>query len=117
MTFKIHPNEQGQIAALTSPTQQLNLDDFIDLIGNLKYQGIDKLIIYKTNLSPDFFDLKTKLAGDILQKFSNYNVRLAIIGQFKNLNSEALKQFIQESNTTGQILFLENINQAFTTLK
>ncbi|MCK7528774.1 MAG: DUF4180 domain-containing protein [Ignavibacteriales bacterium] len=36
----------------------------------------------------DFFDLKTGIAGEILQKFSTYNVRLAILGDFQNIKAE-----------------------------
>ncbi|MDO4770936.1 DUF4180 domain-containing protein, partial [Porphyromonas sp.] len=44
-------------------------EDGLDLLGNLYYQGFDKIIIHEKNIIPDFFDLKTKIAGDILQKF------------------------------------------------
>lgn len=46
-----------------------NLDDGIDLIGNIYYQGYEKITICRDNITPDFFDLRTKLAGEILQKF------------------------------------------------
>jgi hypothetical protein len=32
--------------------------------------GCRKMVVYSQSLHPDFFDLKTKLAGEILQKFS-----------------------------------------------
>lgn len=53
-----------------------NLEDAIDLMGNIYYQGFDKLILYQKNITADFFDLKTKLAGDILQKFAQYQLPL-----------------------------------------
>lgn len=38
-----------------------------------------KLLIYEENLNPNFFDLSTGLAGDILQKLVNYSVQTAIV--------------------------------------
>lgn len=37
------------------------------------------LILDEKDLSPDFFDLRTGLAGEVLQKFTNYRARLAIV--------------------------------------
>lgn len=62
------------------------------------YQGFDKVIIYRKNIVSDFFDLKTKMTGEILQKFSNYRVRLVIIGDFENVARKSLRDFIYESN-------------------
>lgn len=63
-----------------------------------------------------FFDLKTGLAGDILQKFSNYNIKLAILGNFKNEQSKSLNDFIYESNKTGRINFVETFDEAVNSL-
>jgi uncharacterized protein DUF4180 len=37
------------------------------------------LVLDEKNLSPDFFDLKTGLAGQVLQKFVSYRTKLAVI--------------------------------------
>jgi len=93
-----------------------NLEDGIDLIGNVYYQGYEKLIILKENITPDFFDLKTKLAGDILQKFSNYRVRLVIVGDFSKVESKSLQDFIRESNKGKLVNFLASKEEAISRL-
>jgi hypothetical protein len=70
------------------------------------------IIIRKENITDDFFDLPTGIAGEILQKFSNYNIRLAITGDYANINSKSLKDFIYESNKTKRILFVKTIEEA-----
>ena len=45
--------------------------DFLDIVANSVSRH---LVVGKENLNPDFFDLKTGLAGEILQKASNYGV-------------------------------------------
>jgi len=89
-----------------------NLEDGTDLIGNIYYQGYEKIIICKDNIAPDFFDLKTKLAGEILQKFSNYRVRLVILGDFSKVESKSLQDFIRESNKGKLVNFLVSKEEA-----
>ncbi|MBN1986834.1 MAG: DUF4180 domain-containing protein, partial [Prolixibacteraceae bacterium] len=78
-----------------------NSDDGLDLLGNLYYQGFDKIIIHKKNIVPEFFDLKNGMAGEILQKFSNYRVRLVIVGDFSEYNGKSLRDFIRETQISG----------------
>ena len=85
-----------------------NVQDFLDVAANSPSRNI---IIHKENIIPEFFDLKTKIAGDILQKASNYRIRIGIVGEFKNIKSKSLRDFIYESNKTEEILFKENIEE------
>ncbi|KAA8478240.1 uncharacterized protein DUF4180 [Arcticibacter tournemirensis] len=87
-------------------------EDALDLLGDLYYQGFDGIIIREQNITPDFFDLKTGMAGEILQKFSNYRVRLAIIGDFSSYKAKSICDFIYESNKTGHINFLSSMEEA-----
>ena len=63
-----------------------------------------------------FPKLQTGLAGDILQKFSNYRVKLAIVGDFSKYKSKSLHDFIRESNKGNRIFFAKNINDAMIKL-
>lgn len=79
--------------------------DFLDLVGNSPHRIV---LVYKEQLHPDFFDLKTGIAGEILQKSSNYGFRLGILGDHKGYKSKAFNDFIRESNRTGQVVFASN---------
>ncbi|MBN2893879.1 MAG: DUF4180 domain-containing protein [Bacteroidales bacterium] len=83
------------------------VQDAVDLMGNCSYQGAYKIVIKEKNIIPEFFDLKTKIAGEILQKFSTYNMKLEIIGNFSKFTSKSLKDFIYESNKQGRITFID----------
>lgn len=87
-------------------------DDFLDLIENLGSQDCGMLILCEENFHPDFFDLKTRLAGEILQKCSNYHFRLAIVGDFSKYNSKSLRDFIYESNKGKLVAFTNNLDSA-----
>lgn len=107
MEIKTHIINEEKIAEVVSEEIIINsVEDALDLVGNIYYQGFDKLVISEKNLTPDFFDLKNKLAGEILQKFSNYRVRLAIVGDFGKYESKSLRDFILESNKGKQINFV-----------
>lgn len=75
------------------------------------------IILKKHNLANDFYDLSTGVAGEILQKFSTYRTRLAIIGDFDNVESKSLRDFIRESNKVRQIIFVKTVVEALDIFK
>ena len=93
-----------------------NPEDGLQLVVDLYYQDFDRMILHEQTITPDFFDLKTGLAGEILQKFSNYRVRLAIIGDFSAYTSKSIKDFIFESNQRRQINFVGTLDEAIERL-
>ncbi|MDP3442556.1 MAG: DUF4180 domain-containing protein [Ignavibacteria bacterium] len=117
MNIVAHNIGEIKIAEITSDEIILNsTQDGIDLLGNLYYQEFDKVIIHKQNITPDFFDLKNGIAGEILQKFSNYRVRLAIVGDFSNYTSKSLSDFIYESNKRKQVIFVSSTEEGLNRL-
>lgn len=90
--------------------------DALDVMGDVYYNGFDKMVLHQKNLAPAFFDLKTGIAGDILQKFSNYRVRLAIVGDFSRVEKESLRDFIYESNQGRLVNFVATLEDALKRL-
>lgn len=85
-----------------------NEDDALDIMASVPS---DHLILYEHNFGKDFFDLSTKKAGDILQKFTNYHIKLAIIGNFDKFTSKSLRDFIYESNKNRSYLFVGSMEE------
>ena len=83
-------------------------DDAMDLIGNASYSGVALVALPVSRLDPEFFRLASLLAGDILQKFVNYRVQLAVIGDISEYvaASDALRDFVWESNRGAHVWFL-----------
>jgi hypothetical protein len=89
----------------------------LDLMATVSYEfGCNRLILNKSAICEEFFDLKTRLAGEILQKFINYQTKIAIIGDFSTYSSKSLKDFIFESNNGRDIFFLSDEEQAIDKL-
>ena len=116
MEFKIHTKDTGKIAELQSNVILAEVQDFLDMMGNANSLRTNKMVIHQHQLHPDFFDLKTRMAGEILQKFSTYRQKLAIIGDFSAYESKSLRDFIRESNRVGRILFAGSLDEALNRL-
>lgn len=117
MEIETHNINDKKIAEIITDEIILSsVEDGLDLLGNLYYQGFDKIIIHEKNIIRDFFDLKTKIAGDILQKFTQYQMPLTIVGDFSKFNSKSLNDFILESNKGKQINFVGSQSEAINTL-
>lgn len=115
--LKINFHINNSIAEVVSDYIVINsVQDALDLMADCNYQGAEKMILYEKNILPDFFDLKTKIAGEILQKYSNYRMQLAIVGDFTKFSSKSLSDFIYESNKTGRTIFLNSLEEAIERL-
>lgn len=118
MNVEIDNNQSSQIAIINDKEIILSsVQDALDLMATISYEyGCYKIIIHKSAIIDDFFDLKTGLAGEILQKYINYGVKIAIIGDFSEVSKKSLRDFIYESNNGNDIFFLGNMPQALDIL-
>ena len=78
-----------------------------DLIGQAMFDGAELLVIPAERLADEFFSLRTGVAGAIVQKFVNYRLRLAIVGDISAhvAGSTALRDFVVEANRGRQLWF------------
>ena len=90
--------------------------DALDLMVLAGDKGCRKIILYKKTINPQFFELKSGLAGEVLQKFANYRLKLAVVGDFSAISSKSLKSFIYESNRSGQFFFVQTLKDALAKL-
>lgn len=117
MDIKIHNINNIAIAEIISDQVVMsNAEEGLDLVGNLYFQGIDKVILHAHNITLDFFDLKNGIAGEILQKFSTYGIQLAIVGDFSMYPGNSLRDFIYESNKGVQVNFVTSVDEALKPL-
>lgn len=90
----------------------------IDFIMSIKYEtNCNKIALNKEAIIDDFFILSRGLAGEVLQKFINYQTKFAIYGDFSKYTSKPLKDFIYESNNGKDIFFVENEAKAIEKLE
>ncbi|MEI2296630.1 DUF4180 domain-containing protein [Ensifer sp. MJa1] len=82
--------------------------DANDFLGDAWAHEADMLAIPVERLGPDFLDLSTRVAGEVFQKFVNYRMRCAIVGDIeaKLEGSKALTDFVRETNKGEAIWFV-----------
>lgn len=85
-----------------------NVDEALDVLAFAGENGTNLLLFHEGNFHPYFYDLKTGLAGEILQKFSNYQIRAAIRGRFEKVESKRFSEFIYECNRGRQLHFSDD---------
>lgn len=107
-----------QIAHITAEEVVINdLQSAIDLMMTVKYEtGIKNIVLSKELVVDKFFILRSGLAGEILQKFINYQFRIAIYGDYSKYTSKPLKDFIYESNNGHDIFFTDSLQMAIDKL-
>jgi hypothetical protein len=116
--IKFHDLNGLAIAEVTDSGFQIaSVQDAVDLLGDLYFNNCSRIILQESHFHPDFFRLHTGLAGDVLQKFSNYKCKISIVGNFSKYTSESLRDFIRESNKGNRVFFVPDTDEALMRLK
>jgi hypothetical protein len=90
-----------------------------DIIGEAFSRRANAVILPESVLDSAFFALRTGLAGEILEKFANYGLRVAITGDISRYlaESEALRNFVGGADHDGQVFFVPDAEAARTALR
>jgi hypothetical protein len=85
-------------------------DDASDLVGTAWSHNANMVAVPAERLDPEFFRLRSGIAGEITQKFVNYRLRLAVVGDIAERveASDALRDFVWESNIGEQVWFVDD---------
>lgn len=114
-----HLKDNGTDIAVISSDEKLIVDvqSALDLAMTAKYEaGAANIVISKSAVCEEFFILSSGMAGEILQKFINYHVRIAIYGDYSKYTSKPLKDFIYESNNGNDFFFVSTKEAAIQKL-
>jgi hypothetical protein len=92
--------------------------DALDLVGAV-FLGAEMVAVPAERLDEQFFSLGTGFAGEVMQKFVNYRLRLAVVGDIsRHLEaSSALRALVHESNRSDHIWFVPDVDALDAHLK
>ena len=81
--------------------------DALDILGQLYGQDADFVAIPVSRMAPEFWNLRTRLAGLFIQKLLNYQLHPAFVGDLSAeiAASTALRDYVYESNKRRDVLF------------
>lgn len=76
-----------------------------DALTLVAESGCGRIVLRREQLHPDFYELRSGLAGEVMQKIVTYGCRLAIVGDFGDVHSRSFRALMHESNRTGRVVF------------
>ena len=88
-----------------------SLGDISDAIGACL--GKDGLILTENELAPEFFNLRSGLAGELFQKFINYKLRVAIVLADPDAYGERFSELAYEHRSHNMIRFVSSQDEAY----
>jgi len=74
--------------------------------------GTAGLIITESELAPEFFDLKSGLAGELFQKFTNYRLRLVLIVANPERYGDRFNELAREHRSHDSIRIVRTRDEA-----
>lgn len=79
-----------------------------DIIGEAFGSGAKAVAIPVERLGEGFLDLRTRVAGEVIQKFVNYGFQVGFVGDVSAAiaKSAALRDFVRESNRGRHVWFV-----------
>ena len=85
--------------------------DATDVIGDCLGQGVRWAAVPVARFADGVFVLSTRMAGEIIQKFVNYHIRLAVVGDLGDhlAASKPLRDFVYESNRGSHVWFVADL--------
>ncbi|MDF2543146.1 MAG: putative transcriptional regulator [Herbinix sp.] len=99
MNYHIKEINNVKYIELLSATNLLSTEnDALDLIALCWEHEASLLMIHHSALSEDFFHLKTKVAGNLLQKLINYNIKTVAIIPSDISQTERFQEMVLEMN-------------------
>lgn len=114
MKTEVIRKNEIEVAVISSDTELIvDVPSALDLMMTAMHEtGCTNLAVNKGAITERFFDLSACLAGEILQKFINYGVRLAIYGDFSSYTSKSWNDFMYESNHGKDFFFQPDVSLA-----
>jgi len=88
-----------------------NVASSLEMIGAARSQGAEWIAVPVGRLGDEFFQLRLGIAGEVLQKFVTYRLRIAVVGDMTSLGaaSKALHDFVVECNRGSDVWFVRSL--------
>ena len=77
----------------------------LDAVAACFERGAQALLLDRSALPPAFFDLRTGVAGELVQKLAQYGIRLACVVPDLGAQPERFQEFAREANRGGRARF------------
>lgn len=98
MNYQIIRSPRKYLEVISGDTPIATENDALQLVALGAENNTDLLMIHYGALAEDFFNLKTKTAGNILQKFINYRIKAVAVIPKEIIQKGRFREFVLEIN-------------------
>ncbi|WP_341877799.1 DUF4180 domain-containing protein [Defluviitalea saccharophila] len=113
MNYQIREIDHKKYIEIFSSSRPLSTEnDALDLIALCGEHNTNLLMIHYDALSEDFFNLKTKAAGNMIQKFVNYQIKAVAVIPREIIQKGRLKEMALETNKGNHFRMYETKEEA-----
>jgi hypothetical protein len=98
MHYRLVPGPQPYLEVLHWEVPIASAADALELVALCGENDTQCLLVHEAVLSEAFFELKTKVAGEVLQKFINYDIRTAIVITSSQKGTDNFRRMAYEAN-------------------
>lgn len=74
--------------------------------------GAQTLLLDAASLTPEFFDLSTGVAGDLVHRLALYRIRMAAVVPDPSIHSAHFQDFVREANRGQRFRFFRTRDEA-----
>ena len=107
----VDKNGTKYIAGMSGKTFITAEQDILDFIAHCGDYPTNRILLYEDNLTKDFFDLKTQLAGKIMQKLANYSVKAAVVISARRIQGR-FGEMARETKNSGNVRYFTDQHAA-----
>lgn len=108
-------NEERRIVVASE--SGISIRSFADISDALSASfGTRGLILTEADLAPEVFDLRSGIAGELFQKFTNYQIRVALVLPDPNAYGERFSELAYEHESHRMIRFMRSKDAAISWL-
>ncbi|MFC4597872.1 DUF4180 domain-containing protein [Cohnella hongkongensis] len=113
MNYQVKELPKAKYVELLSASPPLSTEsEALDLIALCGEQETSLLMIRYAALSPDFFNLKTRIAGDIVQKLVNYGIKTVVLVPQAIMEKGRFREMALETNKGRHFRMYEDQEEA-----
>ncbi|MGH9760841.1 MAG: DUF4180 domain-containing protein [Blastocatellia bacterium] len=108
-------NQERRI--LVASESGISIRSFADIADALSASFAARgLILTEADLAPEVFDLRSGIAGELFQKFTNYQIRVALVLPDPNAYGERFSELAYEHESHRMIRFIRSKDEAISWL-
>ena len=116
-SYEIHGFRIVELTADAAPLRSER--DAVETIGLAAPHRAQIIVIPTERLEDGFFQLKTRIAGEIIQKFVTYGLHVVVMGDVSTYtqSSSAFRDFVYECNRGSYVWFVAGIEELESRLR